>query len=245
VWGEGLRALARKLQSLRAAGPPPFVACLNPHSVVTANRDPAFLGALHSADVLLPDGVGILLGARLLGTRIVSRVTGSDLFHLVCSEYAARGRGRFFLFGSLAETLQRAAERLGREWPALDVVGTLAPPFKVRFSSDENHSFLKTINSCRPDVLWVCLGAPKQELWVRENMQQLHDLELVGAIGAAIDFYAWSGARAGASWRRVGLEWLPRLARNPRRLWRRTLVSAPVFLWTVVRERLSRATRGR
>ena len=196
VWGGGQGALAQKLASLRRAERPLFVACLNPHSVVTAENDPEFLRALQSADVLLPDGIGILLGARLLGSSIASRVTGSDLFGLVCAEYAARGGGRFFLFGSRSETLQRVAERLRREWRVLDVVGTLAPPFKPSFSDTENQAFLDEINSRRPHVLWVCLGAPKQELWVKENLQQLRHLELVGAIGVAVDFYSGVGASA-------------------------------------------------
>ena len=113
----------------------------------------------------------------------------------ICSVLSARsmrlaGGGRFFLFGSRSETLQGAVERLRREWPLLDVVGTLAPPFKPWFSGAERQAFLEEINSCRPNVLWVCLGAPKQELWVKENLQQLRHLELIGAIGAAIDFYA-------------------------------------------------------
>ncbi len=135
--------------------------------------------------------------------------------------------------------LQQITQRLQKEFPNVEVAGTLSPPFQNEFSEEENVAMIERINQCRPDVLWVGMTAPKQGKWIFANRHRLN-VPLVGAIGAVFDFYAGTRERAPAWIRNLGLEWLPRLLREPKRLFRRNLVSSPLFLSMVVREKFKR-----
>jgi N-acetylglucosaminyldiphosphoundecaprenol N-acetyl-beta-D-mannosaminyltransferase len=148
------------------------------------------------------------------------------------------GSMRVFFLGSTEETLELIKQRMTRDYPAIKVAGTFPPPFKDVYSSDEITKMVKAINSAAPDVLWVGLSAPKQEKFILENRARLN-VKFVAAIGAVFDFYSGNVKRDADSWFvRHGLEWLPRLLQEPRRLWRRMFVSAPVFMWNVIKERL-------
>lgn len=216
-----------------------WLACLNPHSYVESLRYPAFSAALRDADWLVPDGVGVVLGSRFLGGDIRERVTGYDVFHGVSSRLAELGGGRVFFLGSTQETLSLIRKRMTIDWPALEVVGTCSPPFKCAFSEDENAAIVDSINSSRPDVLWVGMTAPKQEQWIHTMLPRLN-VRFAAAVGAVFDFYAGRIRRSHPAFQRMGLEWLPRLIQEPRRLWRRTFVSAPVFMWHVSMARVGR-----
>jgi N-acetylglucosaminyldiphosphoundecaprenol N-acetyl-beta-D-mannosaminyltransferase len=124
-----------------------------------------------------------------------------------------------------------------REFPGIEVCGTYAPPFDATFSSAENDRMLEAVNRTEPDVLWVGMTAPKQEKWIHANRHLLR-VPLVGAVGAVFDFYSGTKPRCPAFWQNAGLEWFYRLVREPRRLWERTVLSAPRFLAMVLRERL-------
>jgi N-acetylglucosaminyldiphosphoundecaprenol N-acetyl-beta-D-mannosaminyltransferase len=147
------------------------------------------------------------------------------------------GRARVFLLGSTEETLTGIVNRMTKEWPAIRVVGTYAPPFRPGFTDDDIEAMVGRINSAEPDVLWVGITAPKQEelLW---RLRGRLNVRFAAAIGGAFDFYVGNIPRAGTAFRRIGLEWLPRLLREPRRLWRRSFVSAPIFLMHVIRQRI-------
>ena len=124
-----------------------------------------------------------------------------------------------------------------KDWPGLRVAGTYAPPFRTWFSETEMDEMIAAVNDARPDVLWVGMTAPKQEQWIARAIDRV-DVRFAGAIGAVFDFYIGNVKRAHPVTQRLGLEWLWRLIQDPRRLWRRTLVSAPVFVWHVVRSRI-------
>lgn len=221
------------------AGKGRYFACLNPHSIETARRDETFAAALHDADLSVPDGVGILIASRILGGKITQRVTGSDIFlglHKLLNE---RGGFSVFFLGSTPETLAGIVERMNRHYPNIRVVGTYSPPFRAEFSDEDNAAMLDVINSARPDVLWVGMTAPKQEKWVWQHRAQL-DVRLIGAVGAVFDFFIGRVKRAHPLFQRMGLEWLPRLLQEPRRLWRRNFVSNPSFMTRVVWARLAR-----
>lgn len=229
----------RMASELELGGGSRYMACANPNALVEARRDASSRLSLASADYLVADGVGVVVASRLLGGRIRERVTGSDVFLGLSRELNARGTCRYFFLGSTEETLGKIAGRLATEFPRIVLAGCLAPPFKEEFSADEDRLMVETVNAARTDVLWVGMTALKQEKWVCQNRDRLK-VKLVGAIGAVFDFYAGTRKRSPAWALRTGLEWLPRLLREPRRLWRRTFVSAPVFFWLVVRERLAR-----
>lgn len=224
----------------RGGGHCRWLACLNPHSYAVARSDQEFATALRRADWLIPDGVGIVLASRLLGGSIAARITGSDVFAGVLDGLARSGGGRVYFLGSTVETLSEIRMRMAIDYPTLEVVGTLSPPFQASYSQAQQCAMVEAINEARPHVLWVGLTAPKQEKWLQENATRLK-VPFAAAIGAVFDFYAGSVRRSGPAFQRAGLEWLPRLVREPRRLWRRMLVSAPIFARDVIRERLRRS----
>jgi N-acetylglucosaminyldiphosphoundecaprenol N-acetyl-beta-D-mannosaminyltransferase len=210
-----------------------FFACANPHSLVVAMQDLQFRQALLSADILVPDGVGIIIASKILGGTIRRRITGSDVFAAV-NEMVDKLKGSVFFLGSTDRNLATIKERMTRDYPAIQILGTYSPPFKHEFSASDSAAMIEAVNHARPDVLWVGMTAPKQEKWVYQNLRFL-DVGFVGAVGAVFDFYTGRIQRSHLALRRIGLEWLPRLLKEPRRLWRRNLISNPAFLWHVFR----------
>lgn len=207
--------------------------CANPHSLVVAQHDPEFYSALTHADLVVADGVGTSLMAYLVGCQIGPRITGTDYFYGVLNALQQRGSGRVFFFGSSPQVLDRIAERFTREFPMLTLCGALSPPYGA-WSELENHRMVKAINDAKPDVLWVGMTAPKQEKWVEANRSQLA-VPVIGSIGAVFDFYAGTYPRAPKLVCEIGLEWAYRFIREPCRMWRRNFVSAPRFVWLVLR----------
>ena len=212
------------------------MACLNPHSYVLARDDPAFRSALKAAEWLVPDGAGIILGGRFLGVTFPERVSGPDVFAAVMQRLQ-RDSGSVFFLGSSEEVLRRIRERFAEAYPDVVISGTYSPPFEPEFSEETNIAMVEAVNRARPDVLWVGISAPRQEKWLADHAEKL-DVGVAGAVGAAFDFFAGTVNRSPAVFRRTGLEWLPRLLQQPRRLWRRMGVSAPIFLGDVLRARV-------
>lgn len=213
------------------------LACANPHSLVVARADEEFRQALTACDDVLPDGVGITLACRLTGLGKLPRITGSDVFRSIMEE-ADRMRARVFFFGSSAGVLSLIEARARQEFPNV-YLEFLSPPFGS-WSDAEGAALLDAIRKSNADVLWVGMTAPRQEKWIYAHAGQL-EVPVIGAIGAVFDYYAGTVRRAPLPYRRCGLEWLYRLSREPRRLWRRTLLSAPKFVWLVLRDRLASA----
>jgi len=214
-----------------------WLACMNPHSYAVALKDGPFAQALKGADWLVPDGAGVVMASRLLEGAIAERITGSDIFYGLHRRMNAAGGMSVFFLGATEETLAQIRERMARDYPAIRVAGTYSPPFKPTYSSAEIDDMIDAINAAEPDVLWVGMTAPKQEKWIFENRARLK-VKFAGAIGAVFDFYTGRVKRSHPVFQRLGLEWLPRLIQQPRRLWRRMFVSAPVFVWHVFRQRL-------
>lgn len=212
-----------------------YVACANPHSLVVAAHDEAFSRALKAADLLLPDGKGIVIAARALNFPIKQQVAGSEFFRGLTMTLSEEGGARYFFLGSTNHVLKLIKERLRKEFPEIEVCGTLSPPFRGEFSDDENRDMVAAVNAARPDVLWVGMTAPKQEKWIWQNRDKLQ-VPFIGAIGAVFDFYAGTKKRSSEFWQGLGLEWLPRLLREPRRLWERNLKSTPIFLYWIATE---------
>lgn len=220
-----------------------WLACLNPHSYAVALNDAAFVAALRDAEWLVPDGAGVVMASRLLGGRITERVTGSAIFRALLERMNGAGGMSVFFLGASEETLALIRARMAKEFPRVRVAGTYSPPFKEVYTNAENDAMVDAINVANPDVLWVGLTAPKQEKWLHDHRARLQ-VRFAGAVGAVFDFFAGKVVRSHAVFQRLGLEWLPRLVREPRRLWRRTFVSAPVFVWHVVRSKLGRGRVG-
>lgn len=228
------------LQWLESSKTKKYLACANPHSLMVARKDQTFKEALQNADLLVPDGIGMVIASIILGGQIRERVTGSDMFLGLNGVLNEKGGCRVFLLGSTDRTLAKIEEKMRAEFPNITLVGTYSPPFRSVFNDEDNTVMIEAVNRAKPDVLWVGLTAPKQEKWIYENKNRLN-AKFIGAIGAVFDFYAGNAKRSSSLFQNMGLEWLPRLLRNPRRLWRRTLVSMPSFLFIVIYHRIKSA----
>lgn len=221
-----------------------YMACANPHSLVVASHDKEFTEALQRADILIPDGSGIILAAKILQNLVVAKVAGSDFFLRACDVAEKQGNVRFFFLGSSERVLALLKDRLNREFPNIVVCGTYSPPFCDEFSKEENRAMIEAVNNASPDMLWVGMTAPKQEKWISANRDALQ-VPFAAAIGAVFDFYAGTKQRSSDFWIKLGLEWLPRFFKEPKRLWERNLKSTPIFLWWILREKIKQSLPGR
>jgi len=176
----------------------------------------------------------LILAARLLGLKSRGRVTGPTLMLKLCDWGRERGYRHYFYGGKegVAETLAR---RLSERFPGLEVAGTFSPPFRT-LTEEEGAAVVEKINATRPDVVWVGLGAPKQEKWMAAHVGRIAAAALIG-VGAAFDFHSGNVKWAPGWIRKIGMEWAWRLAHEPRRLWRRNLDS-PLFLLAVMKQRI-------
>ena len=210
---------------------------VNAHSFVVARKDPAFADALLSADALLPDGISIVKACRWIGTENApdERIAGADLFAYEMGKLNEKGGVCFFL-GSRPETLARIEEKAAEIYPRIRVI-TYSPPYKPVFTTEESRAMVEAVNAADPDLLWVGMTAPKQEKWLHDHWQELDLHGHAGAIGAVFDFFAGTVKRAPQKWIDLGLEWLYRLLKEPRRTWRRYLIDNPRFLWLVLQEK--------
>jgi N-acetylglucosaminyldiphosphoundecaprenol N-acetyl-beta-D-mannosaminyltransferase len=203
-----------------------YVCAPDVYNVVRAQDDPKHMAALQSADLVIPDGTPLTWVMRLRGEKIRERVCGPDLMLAVCRQSAAEG-WRHYFYGGADGVASELAHNLKQRFPGLQVAGLDCPPFRP-LSETEVSATIEMINAAKPDIVWVGLGCPKQELWMAENRGRIEGAVLLG-VGAAFDFHTGRVRRAPAWMQTHGLEWLYRLAAEPGRLWRRYLVSAPRF----------------
>lgn len=232
TWSEAL-ARVQHWGALRAGR---YVCICNAHSVVTAQRDSAFARAVNEADMATPDGAPVAWMLRRLGVPDQQRINGPDLMWRYCAQAATRQES-IYLYGSTPPTLAALARRLTESFPGLVIAGTRSPPFRA-LTAEEDAADVAAINASGAQVVWVSLGCPKQELWMADHAGRVRAV-MVG-VGAAFDFHAGTVRRAPEWMRRHGLEWLHRLLSEPRRLWRRYLVTNSLFIWGAARQLLQR-----
>ncbi len=214
-----------------------YFVCANPHSFEIAETDPVFKQAILNADLITPDGSGIVMASRLLQGRIRDRVTGSGVFRELSRTLNESGHYRYFFLGSTQSNLDLIKEKMGVEYPSITVCGTYSPPFKSEFTPEDNRKMIQAVNSAAPDVLWVGMTAPKQEKWSFQNRTRLN-VKFIGPVGAVFDFYTGNVVRSHPFFLKHGLEWLPRLLQQPKRLWDRMLVSAPRFIFRILKQKI-------
>ena len=213
---------------------------VNAHSFVVAQKDPVFADALLQADALLPDGISIVKACRWLKTENApdEKIAGADLFAYEMEKLNEKGGTCFFL-GSSPATLALIEEKAKVTYPNIRVI-TYSPPYKAVFTAEESQSMVSAVNAADPDLFWVGMTAPKQEKWLHDHWDELEIRCHAGAIGAVFDFFAGTVKRAPQKWIDLGLEWLYRLIKEPRRTWRRYLIDNPRFLGLVLKEKLSK-----
>jgi N-acetylglucosaminyldiphosphoundecaprenol N-acetyl-beta-D-mannosaminyltransferase len=217
-----------------------YMACANAHSLITAGENDTFAQALREADLLVPDGAGILIAGRILGRPFPERVAGMEFFTAMSRRAEAQGGLSYYFLGSSETVLARILERMAEDYPHIRVAGTYSPPFKAHFDGADNDAMIDLVNAAEPDVLWVGMTAPKQEVWIHGQRHRLR-ARFIGAVGAVFDFYAGTKKRPPEWMCNNGLEWVGRLVQEPDRLWRRTVVSSPRFFLKVIGTRLAGA----
>lgn len=206
----------------------------NVDHIVLAEKDPRLAKAYDEASLSLVDGTPVLWASRLLGEPLPEKISGSDLV-LPLMTFAARRGFRVYLLGGNPGVGERAAEHLQRELPGIQIVGTDAPIVDIDRIDEQYDDIVARINAARPDLLLVAFGCPKQEIFMSRIAKAIRPAVAIG-IGAGLDFEAGTAQRAPHWMSALGLEWLYRLAHEPRRLWRRYLVRDPEFLRIILRD---------
>jgi N-acetylglucosaminyldiphosphoundecaprenol N-acetyl-beta-D-mannosaminyltransferase len=202
---------------------------------VKIQRDPELRAAFRAADLVLVDGTPMMWAARFLGRPLPARVSGSDFVPVLCRVAAERGY-RIFLLGGGPGIAEGARRWLEDRYPRLRIVGTYAPPVGFEKSEQENKKIIDLVRAASPDVMLTAFGASKQEKWLVRFRDDLA-VPVSMAVGSTFDYLAGRLKRAPMWMQRAGLEWMFRLAQEPRRLWRRYLVDDPPFVYYVLRQR--------
>ncbi|HLF78778.1 MAG TPA: WecB/TagA/CpsF family glycosyltransferase [Dehalococcoidia bacterium] len=207
------------------------------HMIIDSQSNPHLKAAVNSSGIVATDGMPLVWLSRLKGAQSIERVYGPDAM-LAFAEHGLQQGWRHFFYGGTPKSAEALQTRLQSKFPGLVVAGTYAPPFRP-LTEDEKQDIVDQINRTKPDLIWVGLGMPKQELWSAEFQARL-DAPVILAVGAAFDFHAGVIRQAPYWMQRSGTEWLFRLVQEPRRLWRRYLLGNSRFLWLLVKEWLHR-----
>ena len=219
---------------------------INAHSYNTAKKDQLFADALTNGDVLIPDGVSIVKACKWIKAKSQpkERIAGWDLFSFEMEKLERESEelrtkseeSKIVMFmGSSQKVLDLIVKRAAEVYPHLKVV-TYSPPYKPEFSDEDNKAIIDAINAANPDLLRIGMTAPKQEKWTYSHWNELNIHCHVGTIGAVFDFFAGTVERAPIWWQEHGLEWLYRLIKEPKRMWRRYIIGNSLFLWNMVKE---------
>ncbi len=209
---------------------------INAHSYNTALKDAFFAEALMKGDALIPDGASIVMACRKLKAKSqpTERIAGWDLFAMEMERLNQKG-GTCFFMGSSEKVLKLIREKAKTVYPNIRIE-TYSPPYKPEFSEEENRAIIEAINRANPDLLWIGMTAPKQEKWAYRHWDELDIHCHCGTIGAVFDFFAGTMERAPLWWQEHSLEWLYRLLKEPKRMWRRYIIGNTLFIWNIFRE---------
>ena len=210
---------------------PHYVCVATVNNITECQRDPEFRRIHARSGMVTPDGMPLVWLSQLKGARHVKRVYGPDLM-LEMSQVSVEKGYRYFLYGGGEGIADRLASKLIERYPGLQIVGTDTPPFSP-LTTEEDQAAIERINAAKPDIVWVGLSTPKQERWMASHVHKLNVPVLIG-VGAAFDFHAGVKKQAPHWMQRSGLEWLHRLACEPRRLWKRYFINNPWFVGLVL-----------
>ncbi len=209
-----------------------YVCICNVHSVVTTSQNVEFGRVVRAADMVTADGAPVAWVMRKLGNAGQQRINGPDLMWKYCMQAQTLGES-IFLYGGSENTLSILKEKFQIALPGLKIAGSISPPYRV-LTPEEDEAYVAQINASGAGVLWVSLGCPKQELWMAAHRGRINAV-MVG-VGAAFDYHAGTLPRAPGWMQESGLEWLHRLVSEPRRLWKRYLVTNTIFIWGAIRQ---------
>jgi len=223
-----------------------YICVVNPWSIVMNFCDVEMRLALMESKVSLPDGVGIILAARILNYGHKERIAGPDLMFRICDRGRKYGYRHFF-YGGHEDITKTLTKHLCADLPGLQIAGQYSPPYR-KLSKEEDEAIIDRINVTKPDIVWVGLGAPKQEKWMLKNWAEIKGTALIG-VGAAFDFHSGNLRRAPKLMQWISCEWFWRLMQEPRRLWPKNIVN-PFFIAAVIAQRFAmrysgKSTQGR
>lgn len=223
---ETLQYLTKNLENLRGK----YICVSNVHTTVMSYEDEQYRNIQNSAAMVLPDGKPLSVVSRLRGFKEAQKVSGPDLMPEMFKVSEEKGYTHYF-YGSTEETLKKLEKALMERYPKLKIVGMYSPPFRP-LTEEEDEKIIQQINNASPDFIWIGLGAPKQEQWMYAHRDKLCGVML--GVGAGFDFHAGTVKRAPVWMQKSGLEWLHRLTQDPKRLFKRYVVTNTKFLWLVL-----------
>ncbi len=207
----------------------------NPEIVMASWDDPALRKAISNADLVIPDGIGVVKAAKILGTPLKERLPGIEIGEAIL-QYAAQSGKKVFLLGAKPGVAELAAEKMREMFPGIDICGVNDGYFK------DDAAVIEKINAAKPDFLMVCLGFPKQELWMAQNASKL-DVGLMAGLGGSLDVFAGTVLRAPEKWQRMNAEWLYRCIKEP---WRfKRIARLPLFILKAIAKRIRKFFNGK
>lgn len=212
---------------------PSYITVNNVHTVVEAVRNKSFRKVVNNSVLSLPDGKPLSVIAKLKGEKNVNRIFGPSFFEKTL-DWGQEDAIKHYFFGSSEKTLEKINNVMKVSFPSSHISGFFSPPYRP-FTPEENELFIKHMNESGADIFWIGLGAPKQEMWMYENYKKLNRGVMIG-IGAGFDYLAGNTRHAPEWMKNFALEWLYRLIQEPRRLWKRYLITNTLFVWYVFLE---------
>lgn len=207
-----------------------YIFAINAEKVMALQNDPFLRNMAENASLLVPDGIGAVLAIKLLHGIKISRVPGADLMQNICKEAAKKGY-RIFIYGAKDDVNKDAVERLKKTYPGLNIVGRCSG----YITEERMNELINQINESGADILFVALGSPKQERWIQDYLPKLN-IKVCQGIGGTLDTIVGHVKRAPESFQKLGLEWLYRLLKEPRRIRRQLVI--PVFVFNILKEKM-------
>ena len=230
--------VTRKLvKHIHFAKEPAYLVTPNAQHIVIFQHDYEFQKAYNRAFLSVPDGVPLLWAAKLMNTPLKGRVNGTDLVEELC-EISAKNQFKVFFLGGCYQAGEMAASIINNKYPQLKTIDTYCPPYNFENSQAEIVRIEQIIKKAAPDILFVGLGAPKQEKWIEAHYRRLNVPLSVG-IGGSFELISGMVYRSPKWMQKAGLEWLFRLIVEPRRLWKRYLIGNTVFVWLVIKQKIN------
>ncbi|MFC7394487.1 WecB/TagA/CpsF family glycosyltransferase [Scopulibacillus cellulosilyticus] len=207
-----------------------FIITANPEIIMYAGEDPEFRDVIHKADYIVPDGAGVVIASRILGTPLMERITGFDLMQEILKAAEKKGYSVYFL-GAEPEVIEKAAGKIQGDFPQLNIAG-----YHHGYIEDDTE-LVNEIREKKPDIVFVGLGFPKQEQWINQHLKDFNHGLFMG-VGGSYDVIAGKFKRAPKAWQKLNLEWFYRLCQQPSR-WRRMSV-LPVFMLKAIKKKITR-----
>ena len=223
--------MSENLNTIELFNSKTIINTVNPHSYCLSQKDELFSEALKSSDILLPDGTGMVMSSIILNGKKILKIAGADIHDYLLKEASLKSLKVFYL-GASQNTLYKIEEKLKVEFSNIQV-GSYSPPYKKQLDEMDSSKMISKVNEFKPDIVFVGMTAPKQEKWVFQNKNSLNT-SVICSIGAVFDFYAGTVKRPSDFWIKLGLEWLVRFLKEPRRLFHRNFISTPKFITEVI-----------